>query len=238
MERFPAEVEESVHALGMIVTANETVESTVLLIVEAACRAITSADDCSISLIEGRDIKCLGATSPVAAQVDRMQRELGEGPYLSAIGRHDAFYMPDTTEDPTWPRFASRVSTETKIRSLLSYVLEIGNEARGALNLLSTRVDAFDEAARAGGALFAAQAAVTLANAQSLNADEQRIVEMADGLETRSVIGQAVGITMVDHGVTADEAFGILKAFSQAHNVKMKEIATDLVQRQGSRKGS
>jgi len=56
-------------------------------------------------------------------------------------------------------------------------------------------------------------------------ADAQRADQMHDALSNRDVIGQAKGILMERHGVTATAAFGVLSRVSQAENTKLAEIA-------------
>jgi ANTAR domain len=62
-------------------------------------------------------------------------------------------------------------------------------------------------------------------------AEAQRADQMQDALGNRDVIGQAKGILMERHGVTADAAFGVLSRISQAENIKLAEIARRLVER-------
>jgi AmiR/NasT family two-component response regulator len=53
--------------------------------------------------------------------------------------------------------------------------------------------------------------------------------ELRRGLVTRAVIDQAKGILMVQHGITADQAFAVLTRFSQQENRKLRNVAADLV---------
>jgi AmiR/NasT family two-component response regulator len=53
---------------------------------------------------------------------------------------------------------------------------------------------------------------------------------MHDALGNRDVIGQAKGILMERHGVTADAAFGVLSRVSRAENLKLAEIARGLAE--------
>jgi AmiR/NasT family two-component response regulator len=48
-------------------------------------------------------------------------------------------------------------------------------------------------------------------------------------LASRAVIGQAVGIIMGQNRCTADEAFEVLRAISQNRNVKLRDIAADMI---------
>jgi AmiR/NasT family two-component response regulator len=53
---------------------------------------------------------------------------------------------------------------------------------------------------------------------------------MHDALGNRDIIGQAKGILMERHGITADAAFSVLSRVSQAENIKVAEIARRLVE--------
>jgi len=53
---------------------------------------------------------------------------------------------------------------------------------------------------------------------------------LAGALDHRAVIEQAKGVLMLAHGVEADEAFGLLRAYSQDNNVKVRDIADRLVE--------
>ena len=61
-------------------------------------------------------------------------------------------------------------------------------------------------------------------------AEAQRADQMHDALGNRDVIGQAKGILMERHRVTADAAFGFLSRASQAENMKLTEVARHLVE--------
>ena len=53
---------------------------------------------------------------------------------------------------------------------------------------------------------------------------------MNAALGNRDVIGQAKGILMERHAVSADAAFGVLSRVSQAENRKLAEIARRFVE--------
>lgn len=53
--------------------------------------------------------------------------------------------------------------------------------------------------------------------------------QLEEGLITRTVIGEAVGILMVQNRCSAEEAFETLKTASQHSNIKLRHIALRLV---------
>ena len=48
-------------------------------------------------------------------------------------------------------------------------------------------------------------------------------------LDGRKRIGQAQGILMERHGIDEDQAFAVLKRYSQDHNIKLRDLAEQLV---------
>jgi transcriptional regulator with GAF, ATPase, and Fis domain len=230
-QEYPQELLESINALSRLVTAKETVESTVSRIAELSVLAIDAADECGISLVTGRTIQTVAVTSKIGETIDALQLSTKQGPCMSSIHEHATFYIPDMSQDKTWPLFSQKAAQATGIASLLGYVLQVDTDSLGALNLMSFTVDAFDDDAIAAGALFAAQAGVALSNALTHQKNEQKVEQLEEGIRTRQVIGEAVGIVMATRQVNADKAFEILKTISQHTNVKLKEVAAGLVYR-------
>jgi hypothetical protein len=65
--------------------------------------------------------------------------------------------------------------------------------------------------------------------------DEQRVTDMLQVItERRAIIEQAKGMIMFVYGISADDAFALLRRQSQEHNVKLNliadQVAKDLVE--------
>jgi AmiR/NasT family two-component response regulator len=58
----------------------------------------------------------------------------------------------------------------------------------------------------------------------------RQIATLRAGLQRRTTIGQAIGITMIQAGVTVDSAFADLIHRSQNANVKVRDLAEQIVQ--------
>jgi PIN domain nuclease of toxin-antitoxin system len=58
---------------------------------------------------------------------------------------------------------------------------------------------------------------------------ETENAQLKHGLGTRAVIGQATGLLMGRDALTADEAFAVLVDQSSRRNVKLHEIAAEIV---------
>ena len=52
---------------------------------------------------------------------------------------------------------------------------------------------------------------------------------LQNALASRAVIDQALGIIMGQNRCTADEAFDLLRTISQNRNIKLRDIAAELI---------
>ena len=113
--------------------------------------------------------------------------------------------------------------SELGIRSSLSFRLFTRpDDSRGALNVYSTEVAAFDDDDVLHGQTVAAMCAVVLA--LSIH-DEQ----LAAALESRTVIGQALGMVMERYGLDEDSAFNVLRRIASQDNRKLRDLAAEIV---------
>jgi transcriptional regulator with GAF, ATPase, and Fis domain len=202
--------------------AEEDVQHTLQKICDLAVETIEGCDHAGISFLKGKNVTTPAASDDVPRAVDAIQYETGEGPCLDAIRDHEVFQSGDLGTERRWPKFASRAQRETGVTSVLCFRLFVEGDTLGALNLFSKAHDAFDEDSRTVGVVFAAHAALALSTAMH---DEQ----MEEALQSRDLIGQAKGILMAREGITADQAFDMLRRASQRLNVKLRDVAGSIV---------
>ena len=126
-----------------------------------------------------------------------------------------------------WPEFTA-AAAEAGIRSILSVPL-VAQRPLGALNLYSRTAEGYDETAEETAVLFSEQAAVACANAEVYWRTYSLTEHLREALESRDVIGQAKGILMVRRGCTPDTAFEALRKVSQHRNIKLRQIAEQVV---------
>lgn len=106
---------------------------------------------------------------------------------------------------------------------MLSYQLFTDGDVLGALSLYSIKPQAFDPEVVDAGYLFAAHVGVAVSQLK-----ERKSLQSA--IASRTLIGQAEGILMERYGIDGDAAFGALRRVSQNRNVKLREIAAELVE--------
>lgn len=222
MADHDTELAETFAEVARELLAADTVDETLQRIADLAVGTVDGCDHAGVSLVRGRTITTPASSNGVPPRVDAIQYETDEGPCLDAIRDHEVFRTDDLATEERWPSFAHRAARETGVHSMLSFRLFADEDTLGALNLYCKRTGAFGEEARAVGAVLAAHAAVALRAAQA----EQNL---AEAVASRDVIGQAKGLLMARQGITADEAFALLRRASQRLNVKLRTVAERVV---------
>ncbi|MDQ3155249.1 MAG: GAF and ANTAR domain-containing protein [Actinomycetota bacterium] len=202
--------------------AEPTAERTVNRIAEYAKIAI-SCNESGIMLVHARNrIETAAATSKRVGESHNLQIFHDEGPCLDAIEQPGSFLVNNTATDARWPKWGPAVA-ELGLLSALCIRLETKDRRYGSLNLYADHVDAFDADALAVAEIFARHASVALAAAHS-----EEGLQLA--VDARKLIGQAQGILMERFDIDPERAFDVLRRFSQAHNVKLREVARQVVE--------
>lgn len=207
--------------------APSTVDETLARILALAIASIEGCDEAGLCARPGLSAE-VTPTSPLVAELDRAQEALEEGPCLDVLAGLSSVYVPDLTEDTTWPAF-STVAAAAGMRSALAYRLVTGAETLGALQLYARLPAAFNATDRAQGLLFAAHAGMALAVARDQAVERGRVVHLQAALVSREIIGQAQGILMERERITAEQAFDLLRRSSQHLNIKLRDVAQELV---------
>ena len=213
-------------SLSRFVITDRALDATLQNVAELATREVTGCDMAGITLL--RDGKPVTAvfTDSAAPEIDTAQYETGSGPCLDAFTHARVFRIDDTADEARWPEFAAKAHA-AGVLSTLSLPLIVGDSALGALNLYSQSLRAFVDEDTA--AVFAAQAAVVLANSQAYWAAQELAAQLEQALVSRATIEQAKGILMVTQRCDPDEAFALLRSRSQASNRKLRDVAAEIV---------
>ncbi len=199
-----------------------TLQQTLDRVVELAVTMIDGCESAGISLVTRGRIESPAVSDPLVARGDELQYELGEGPCLDAIHDSSLVEARDVAADSRWPRWAPKVADELGVRSMLCVQLYTSETAHGALNMYATTPDAFGTEDHHLASTFAAVAAAAISAART---EEQ----LQSAVQTRTLIGQAQGILMERFTLSASRAFAVLSRVSQDSNVKLVDVARQIV---------
>lgn len=218
-----SDVGQAIAAAARTINHSHTVDEALLAIVQAARTSIQGFDQVGISLRhkDGR-IETRAATGDLVHQVDQIQYDLGEGPCFDTLQGADIVVAPRLRQDQRWPRYVPRAA-QLGLRAQLAVRLYHDDRGvLGGLNLYSTMSDEIDNEAKDTAELFAAHAALALSHVHERET-------LNEALHSRKVIGQAIGILMERYQMDEDRAFAFLVRASSHSNIKLRDIAQELV---------
>jgi hypothetical protein len=218
-------------SLADIVYVSDDFTSIYEAIVRSASHLVDGCDHASLMLRRDGRFFTVASSDEVAARVDAYEREIGEGPCLDAIVEESVFHDADLTNGSPWPHLAERVLAETPVRSMAGFRIRTGDEKSGALNLFSDTPGGLTDRAVDQGIVLASFISVAL-----VASHERRSARtLRAGLESNREIGKAMGLMMAFHKVGDEEAFAILRKASQDMNMKLSEVARQVVEHHNHR---
>jgi GAF domain-containing protein len=204
-----------------------SVEPDVVRLLQRVCdlavETIDACDHADVMVMTARSTPTVpGASDWVGPRIVSIESEVDQGPCLEATRTGSVVPIEDLTQDVRWAEFARRCLEETPVRSSVGVPLIAGGRTLGAIDVYADQVRAFSPDDVAAATLFAAHAAIALLAVKTRE-------ELQAALLSRDLIGQAKGIIMATQRVTSDEAFDLLRRASQRMNVKLVEVAGQIV---------
>jgi len=211
---------EQVRRLTASLTAGD-LETTLRRITGAAVEVLPDVTSASITVKhnDGR-LETFAATDDFLLEVDAAQYELREGPCYESATDTVHVTAPHLATDERFPRYAP-VALDKGIRSQAGIRLFDAPKSNGALNLYSDRDGAFEDLGVLE-QLFAHQSAMALDYARQID-------QLHEAVQSRQMIGQAVGMVMERYDLKDANAFAVLTRLSSERNVKLRVIAEEIL---------
>lgn len=195
----------------------------------AATLVVTGCDHASLLVRRDDRYITVGASDSIAQRIDDMERQAGDGPCVDAIEEETPQVESDLTTPNQWPELAKRIIAETPVRGAMGFRILVDKRKTGALNLFSDTAGIFDTES-AGQAIVLASFASVAINAVAQGED---VSTLRRGLLSNREIGKAVGMLMMLHGVDEQNAFDILRRYSQDLNIKLADVARSVIDSRG-----
>ncbi|MBW0013207.1 GAF and ANTAR domain-containing protein [Mycobacterium sp.] len=216
-------------ALAEIIYHGSNANEMYAAICVAATLAIRGCDHASLLVRENGRYITVGASDRFAQRIDDLERRAGDGPCIDAIEEETPQIDPDLTTASHWPKLASVLVAETPVRGAMGFRILVDKRKGAALNLFSDTPNMFDAESAGRAAVLAAFASVAI-NAIAKGEDA---ASLRRGLISNREIGKAVGMLMLLHQVTENEAFDLLRRHSQTLNIKLAEVARVVIENRG-----
>lgn len=198
------------------------------------CMELLGAGEAGIMLADQRGgLRMAAASSESARLLELFELQVSEGPCLDCFGTGMPAVNRDlTAADGRWPHFAPRARAEG-FHAVSAIPLRLRDQVIGALNLFHTNPGGLDKAGQQIGQALADVATIGILQERALRRGEILTEQLQTALNSRIVIEQAKGILAEHAGndLTMDGAFDALRGYARAHNQRLSELATDIVNR-------
>lgn len=193
--------------------------------VDAVATFALSAVGCRYVGIElarpGGGAEIAAATDPVVERLLQWQLTVGDGPMLHAMQTGVVVHMADPATDTRWPLW-SRFVADLPVGSVLHVPLTTDVQV-GVLSLYHAKPHGFTVDDEAIAEILASHAAIAVSTAQ-------RATALIEQMDARRLIGQAMGILMERFGLTGDQAYTILRRYSQETGTKLRDVAHQVIE--------
>jgi hypothetical protein len=200
-----------------------------------ASARVLPVDGAGISLFFASDRRLpLGASDPVAAEAERLQFTVGEGPCLTSHATGDQVVADEATLRSRWPGYFDALVTRTPIRGTISLPLRDELRGIGALDLYVVPPRDVDSLS------LRDALAVSEEVAAELQAQHWRSRTSSDGpawldapaAQRRSTVWQAMGFVNSALGIPSPDALALLRAHAFAAGHSLDELAEQVLSRQ------
>lgn len=206
-------------ALAEKIDECQATEGAVRLVIEALVKDFGLCEHAFVTVRAGRNSAAVSAYSDAAAEsFTDAAKFLGGAPRLSLS-------LPDTTDpaathytDDGWKRFVGLLG-EKGVRAMYVTPLGLAQRKIGTLAMFAHDPGAFDGAEHV---VFSDYVSIALHH-------RIEVENLTRALETRSLIGTAIGILMERRGLSEEQAWELLTKSSQERNVRLVDICRTIL---------
>ncbi|MHA7145313.1 GAF and ANTAR domain-containing protein [Arthrobacter sp. TmT3-37] len=193
---------------------------------EAACHFSAPDNEvlAAVTLLRPRTKATVGSSGDRAQVIDEVQYRFDDGPCLRAARENTVYVVTDFHTETRFGQYSVAIH-DHGLRSAIATPIPLDGGAAAALDLYSTHVDAFGEAAVDAAGSMAREASQSLRLAVRIAHLSEANRHLHTAMESRTAIQVAAGIIMAQNRCTHDTAMSILKAASSARNTKLRDVA-------------
>ncbi len=227
---------EAIASLKAVSAAEKSLDDLLLRVAAGAVDAVANADAVSITLLDPPVARTVAHTDAQVLALDEEQYASRRGPCLEAAHTRRAVRVAMTSQEQRWTEFVA-AARAGGVRATLSVPLIIASpvagrndELVGSLNAYSRTVSAFDLVDEKLLCLYTDAASQTITSARFRQCTQETVAQLQQALVSNSEIEQAKGALRVVNACTAEEAFTMLVERSQRENVKVRQLARQVLE--------
>jgi hypothetical protein len=224
---FPPELLTTFRAMAQVVYSGQSFDQVYEALCTSAVEFVDGCDHASIMIRSNGRTRNAAASDEIARGIDELEKALGQGPCLDVLDddEPDQHICADLTTGSPWPELAARILSDTDVRGMAGFRIRQDGHKVGALNIFSDTAGALTQDSLDQAIMLTAFASVTFA---ALDRGEEATT-LRRGLESNREIGKAIGLLMAMHAIDDDQAFQMLSKVSQEMNIKLAQVASQVI---------
>lgn len=222
MSEHELRIAQALNDAAKMMDVPSNLDETLEAIARAALATVPGFDHVGITITH-RDgsLETKSGTDQLVWELDELQYGLREGPCYDSIRGSGVTVVEHARRDQRWPHYMP-TAVQRGLRAQLAVGLYADDQSLGGLNLYSTESDTIQEEAVSIAEIFATQAAIAMGRSRQEG-------ELNAALQSRKVIGQAIGLVQERYTLNEDRAFEFLIRASTSGNIKLRDVAVELV---------
>lgn len=196
----------------------------------ARCTELLDVSACGVLLLdEGEVIDVVAASSEQAHLLDLAQLRDSEGPSVDAFRTGLPVQQADfASGEQPWPRFAA-AAIDAGYVAAQALPMRLRETTIGVVSLFNADPGLLDEDTLDLGKALVDTATIGIIAHQAITRHEARTEQLQAALNTRVAIEQAKGILAQRLGISIEDAFGVLRAYSRVNNRRIAAVASDVI---------
>jgi GAF domain-containing protein len=230
MSVTPQDVRQALNDLGRLRFGEMRVEEAMHQIVQTT-HAIFSVDGAGLMLADAEHhLRNAAVSDERVRHLEELQVQYREGPCISAFEDKMLVGAQDLKTDSRWPSF-SRAAIERGLRAVLASPIPYNQDAIGVVAVLSQEEHPWPAEAELALLAFTDLAALLIATMMMGEQQTELAQQLQSALNSRSVIEQAKGVLIGQHGLSAQAAYEQIRAQARAERRKIAVVSAELVRR-------
>lgn len=213
------------------------VQGVATAVAESAASTLPGAVAASVTLRRHGHATTVGASDARALRCDEAEYAEGAGPCLAAADWGRTVVVQDVTREERWPVWRQAATAEG-FGGAAAFPVGSGDDVTVSLNVYCAGPVDWSDATVVLGERYAAEISRVLAWSVRLADLSTTTADLRAALESRAAIDQAIGVVMAQNRCGPDDALELLRRASQRQNVKLRDLAHDVVLRVGGEEPS
>lgn len=197
---------------------------------------LLAATAAGLMLADARgQLRLVASTTETADFLEVMQLQAEEGPCVDCFSTGTAVSAPDLTSASAaqrWPRFTAIISGRQTYASAHALPLRLRDQTLGSLNLFHPAPGALPAADLTLGQALADVATIGILQERAIRRGEVVNEQLQTALTNRTIIEQAKGVLAEHFQLDMDHAFELLRGYARPRQLRLAELARELVTRQ------